>query len=178
MRSLIRSSSVVIYRNSGAVRPASAIMTLSVCGLALAIGCAAPGLPPAGPAPGEVDVGYGMRRASEVAGSLASITEDEVGAAGALTLADLLRGRVPGLEVTHTATGVTYRLRGQSSLFAEQAPLFVVNGVPTSADDLHTAMAGVMMEDVRQIDVLKDVASTSVYGSRGAGGVIIITTRR
>jgi len=178
MRSLTRSSGIATSVKSRAARQVSVSAILAVCGLALAIGCAGPGLPPAGPAPGEVDVGYGMRRASEVAGSLASITEDEVGAAGALTLADLLRGRVPGLQVTHTATGITYRLRGQSSLIAEQAPLFVVNGVPTSAEDLPAAMAGVMMEDVRQIDVLKDVASTSIYGSRGAGGVIIITTRR
>jgi iron complex outermembrane receptor protein len=146
--------------------------------IVLAFGCAAPGLPPAGPAPGEVDVGYGAQPATKATGSLTSITEDRVNAGGALNVADLLRGRVAGLQVIATAGGVTYRLRGTGSLVADEAPLFVVNGVPTSAADVDKALAGVMMEDVRQVDVLKDVASTSIFGSRGAGGVIIITTRR
>jgi TonB-dependent SusC/RagA subfamily outer membrane receptor len=124
-----------------------------------------------------VDVGR-ARVAAKVTGSLTTIKEDRVNAGGALTLADLLRGRVPGLQVITTASGVTYRLRGPSSLNADEAPLFIVNGVPVSAADVDRAMSGVMMEDVRQVDVLKDVASTSIFGSRGAGGVIIITTRR
>jgi iron complex outermembrane receptor protein len=80
--------------------------------------------------------------------------------------------------VVKTAAGVSYRLRGQNSLLYEQEPLFVVDGIPTSAAHLETALSGVVSEDIRQIDVLKDVASTSIYGMRGAGGVIIITTRR
>jgi TonB-dependent SusC/RagA subfamily outer membrane receptor len=156
----------------------SAVRLLALSGALLAFGCAPAGLPPAGPAPGHVDVGYGTARAGDVTGSLTSISEEKVNAAAAQTLADLLRGRVAGLQVMRTATGVTYRLRGTSSAVADEAPLFVINGVPTDADDVERALAGVLMEDIRQVDVLKDVASTSIFGSRGAGGVIIITTRR
>jgi TonB-dependent SusC/RagA subfamily outer membrane receptor len=53
-----------------------------------------------------------------------------------------------------------------------------VDGIPTTAGQLQSALSGVLPEDIRQVDVLKDVASTSIYGMRGAGGVIIITTRR
>jgi len=151
---------------------------LAAGSIALAFGCAAPGLPLAGPAPGEVDVGYGARPASSPNGAHRSIPEAETRGAGALTLPELLRGRVPGLQVMVTESGVTYRIRGQNSLLLEQAPLFVINGVPTDVESLENAMSGVMMEDVRQVDVLKDVASTSIFGSRGAGGVIIITLRR
>jgi TonB-dependent SusC/RagA subfamily outer membrane receptor len=165
--------------NEAKPRTSTSIMRLAAMGsVALALGCAGPGLPPAGPAPGFVDVGYGTARGEEVTGSVTSIPEEKVNASAALTLAELLRGRVAGLQVVQTATGVTYRLRGVSSLYADQAPLFVVNGVPVSAEDVDRAMSGVMMADVRQVDVLKDVASTSIFGSRGAGGVIIITTRR
>jgi len=64
----------------------------------------------------------------DVTGSVTSIPEKKVNASAALTLAELLRGRVAGLQVIQTATGVTYRLRGESSLYADPAPLVVING--------------------------------------------------
>jgi TonB-dependent SusC/RagA subfamily outer membrane receptor len=150
----------------------------SASALVLLLGCGAPELPPAGPAPGEVDVGYGGRPAGSTTGAVTSVSEAETAATGKLRVEELLRGRIAGLEVTSTANGVRYRLRGVGSILADQEPLFVVDGVPTSAGQLNAALSGVIAEDIRQIDVLKDVASTSIYGMRGAGGVIIITTRR
>ena len=145
--------------------------------LVLVAGCGGPELPPAGPAPGEVDVGYGARPAGSTTGAVSTVSEDET-ATAQLRIEELLRGRVAGLQVITTATGVSYRLRGQNSILSDQEPLFIVDGVPTSSAQLRSALSGVATEDIRQIDVLKDVASTSIYGIRGAGGVIIITTRR
>lgn len=146
--------------------------------LILVAGCAGPALPPAGPAPGDVDVGYGTRPAGSTSGAVTTVTEDETSSSNQLHIDELLRGRVAGLEVISTASGVTYRLRGKGSILSDQEPLFIVDGVPTSSAQLPSALMGVSTEDIRQIDVLKDVASTSIYGMRGAGGVIIITTRR
>ena len=92
---------------------------------------------------------------------------------------ELLRGRVAGLQVSNGPNGrVTFRIRGTSSLLNQREPLFVVDGHQVPDGGVHTALAGLMPEDIRQIDVLKDVSSTAIYGVRGSGGVIIITTRR
>lgn len=154
------------------VRPGAAAV------LCLMVGCGGPALPPAGPAPGEVDVGYGTRPAESTTGAVTTVTEAQTSEANQLHIDELLRGRVAGLQVISTASGVTYRLRGQNSILSDQEPLFIVDGVPTSPAQLRHALSGVSTEDIRQIDVLKDIASTSIYGMRGAGGVIIITTRR
>jgi len=142
------------------------------------MGCGAPELPPAGPAPGDVDVGYGSRPAGATTGAVTTVTEEQSGQAGVRSVDDLLRGRIAGLQVISTGNGTQYRLRGQNSILNDQEPLFIVDGIPTTSRQLPSALSGVIAEDIRQIDVLKDVASTSIYGMRGAGGVIIITTRR
>lgn len=142
-------------------------------------GCGGPGLPPAGPAPGEVDIGYGTQPADKVSGAVSSLSEDDVGHARPFGVAELLRGRVPGLRVTEDAAGrVHFRIRGVDSLLADQEPLFVVDGVQIAPGTVQSALAGLTPESIRQVDVLKDVASTAIYGMRGAGGVILITTRR
>ena len=73
---------------------------------------------------------------------------------------------------------MTFRIRGTNSLQNDRAPLFVVDGIQIPDHGVHTALAGLTPDDIRQVDVLKDVASTSIYGMRGSGGVILITTRR
>src|SRR5919108_4155953 len=143
-------------------------------------GGGSPGLPPAGPAPGNVDVGYGGSRPKEgTTGSVTTISDKEVSPPGPVGIEELLRGRVPGLQVLKGAGGrVTFRIRGTNSLMNDQEPLFVIDGVQIADGHVQSALAGVLPQDIRQIDVLKDVASTSVYGMRGAGGVIIINTKR
>ena len=145
---------------------------------ALLAACGAQGLPPAGPAPGEVDVGYGTKDAGKVTGAVSSVSEKEMKAGGATSVDEFLRGKVPGLQVTRTKTGVTYRIRGTSSLMNDRPPLFVLDGVQLGDATVTSALAGLTPNDIRQVDVLKDVASTSIYGIRGAGGVIIINTYR
>lgn len=152
---------------------------LSGAGLWALAACGAPGLPPAGPEPGDVDVGYGTQPEAKVTGAVSSISEKDVGSGRPLRIEELLRGRVPGLQVVALrGGGYTFRIRGTNSLLLDQEPLVIVDGVPIQAGNVDSALAGLTPEDVRQIDVLKDVSSTSIYGSRGAGGVILITTRR
>ena len=94
----------------------------------------------------------------------------------------LLQARVPGLEVLPLANGTfTLRIRGRHSLMGQtqtDEPLLVIDDIPVPQGSLGNALAGMAPRDVGRIDVLKDAAATSVYGSRGANGVIIITTKR
>jgi TonB-dependent starch-binding outer membrane protein SusC len=157
----------------------SRILVLILGGaLAANVGCGGPGLPPAGPSPGDVDVGYGTRPSGKVTGAVSTVSEDEVNSARPLRIEELLRGRVPGLQISKGAGGrPSFRIRGTNSLLHDQEPLFVVDGIQLASGGVYAALAGLSVNDVRQIDVLKDIASTSIYGSRGAGGVILITTR-
>jgi TonB-dependent starch-binding outer membrane protein SusC len=153
---------------------AAALLALTQCG--------GRGLPEAGPKPGEVETGYGAQAKEKVTGAVSSVTDSNVSAARPLRLQDLLRGKIAGLEVVTRRDGSeVLRIRGgNTSLMGaqDQDPLVVVDGVPIAQEALASALAGLTPEDIRQVDVLKDVASTSIYGSRGAAGVILITTRR
>jgi TonB-dependent SusC/RagA subfamily outer membrane receptor len=125
-----------------------------------------------------VDIGYGTKPEKETTGAVTSVSDKEVPASsGPLRLEELLRGRVAGLQVVNLPGGkYTLRIRGTNSLLRDQAPLIIVDGVQIT--DLTSALAGFTPGDIRQVDVLKDVASTAVYGMRGAGGVILVTTHR
>jgi TonB-dependent starch-binding outer membrane protein SusC len=147
--------------------------------VAVLTGCAAPGLPPAGPGPGEVEVGHGTQPEKHVTGSISSLNEEKLGGDRPIKMEEFLRGRVAGLELVRTVNGRSkLRIRGTNSLLSQQEPLIVVDGVPMSTSDLELALAGLTYKDIRQVDVLKDVSSTAIYGLRGAGGVIVINTWR
>ena len=94
---------------------------------------------------------------------------------------DLLLGRVPGLQMVPLSNGnYTLRIRGTRSLHGNAAadePLLVIDGVPLFGS-IGSALASIAPRDVARIEVLKDAAATGIYGSRGANGVIVITTRR
>jgi TonB-dependent starch-binding outer membrane protein SusC len=148
------------------------------------IGCGGRGLPPAGPAPGEVDVGYGTQPTDKVTGAVTTIGEQQAaGTPRPLRLEDLLRGKVAGLQVVTRPDGrQSLRIRGGTTSLSgntDQEPLVIVDGVQIpSQENLVSALSGLSPEDIRQVDVLKDIASTSIYGLRGAAGVILITTNR
>jgi TonB-dependent SusC/RagA subfamily outer membrane receptor len=131
------------------------------------------------PAPEDsVEVGYGMQARRNVTGSISSVSGDEARHPKATTVADMLQGRFPGVEVTRLpGGGLSVRIRGQRSFMGGNEPLYVIDGVP-----VQTAPGGVLLdlnpEDIKSIDVLKDAGSTAAYGSRGANGVILITTKR
>ena len=95
-------------------------------------------------------------------------------------LADLLlSGRVPGVSATRLSAGrISVRVRGSHSMIASDEPLYVLDGIPFSREQADHMLTAINPRDVGRIDVLKDAGATSLYGSRGASGVIVITTKR
>ncbi len=88
----------------------------------------------------------------------------------------VLEGRIAGVEVRQTRNGLEVRIRGQTSIRGDSAPLYVIDGVPIEPGP-GGALQGISAYDIESIRVLKDVADTSMYGVRGANGVIVITTK-
>lgn len=123
-----------------------------------------------------VSIGYGTMRKSDLTGAIASVSQNDL-RQGVITSAEqLLQGKVAGLSVSQgsgdPAVGATMRLRGGTSLSAGNAPLVVIDGIP--GVDMNT----VQPSEILSIDVLKDASAAAIYGSRGANGVIIVTTSR
>lgn len=123
-----------------------------------------------------VSIGYGTMRKSDLTGAIASVNQSDF-KQGVITSAEqLLQGKVAGLSVSQgsgdPATGATMRLRGGTSLSAGNAPLIVIDGIP--GVDMNT----VQPSEILSIDVLKDASAAAIYGSRGANGVVIVTTSR
>lgn len=123
-----------------------------------------------------VAVGYGTMRKSDLTGSISSISSDDLRQGVISSTEQVLQGKVAGLTVVQgsgdPASGATLKLRGGTSLTASNNPLVVVDGIP--GVDINT----VQPSEILSIDVLKDASAAAIYGSRGANGVIIITTNR
>ncbi|MGE5520014.1 MAG: SusC/RagA family TonB-linked outer membrane protein [Candidatus Dadabacteria bacterium] len=124
-----------------------------------------------------VVVGYGTQRKEAVTGSVASINGDVMREVPAPNIAQALQGRLPGVEISQTSTkpGVSMqiRIRGTRSLNATNDPLVVLDGIPFPG-----SIADINPSDIKSVDILKDASATAIYGSRGANGVILITTNR
>jgi len=123
-----------------------------------------------------VAIGYGTQTRREITGSVANVSEENFNKGVSRTAADLLQGKVAGLMITSGSGDVTrdseIRLRGTSTLQNDQGPMIVIDGIP--GGDMST----VAPQDIESISVLKDASSAAIYGSRAAGGVILITTKR
>ena len=125
----------------------------------------------------EVSVGYGTEDRDNLAGAVASVDVDKAQRRNATSLQDLLRGQVAGVHVyTTRGGGLGVRIRGVSSIYGSTEPLYVVDGVTTRSGP-GGGISGLSPHDVASIEVLKD-ASAAIYGSRGANGVVLITTKR
>lgn len=122
-----------------------------------------------------VVVGYGQTKKSDLTGSLSSISKDVLSNRIITSLEDAMKGKAAGMQIIQNdgapGSEFTIRIRGASSINASSTPLFVIDGV--LCDDASDVNPG----DVESIEVLKDASSTAIYGSRGANGVIIITTK-
>jgi len=124
-----------------------------------------------------VVVGYGSQKKRDVTGSVVSVKEQALHEVPVDNLQGALQGQAAGLEVQTTGTtpGSDYqiRIRGNRSISGSNAPFFVVDGIPYegSLTDLNT-------DDIASVEVLKDASATAIYGSRGANGVVLITTKR
>ena len=142
-----------------------------------------------------VVVGYGVQRKSDVTGALTRVGEKELNSKPVNNAFEALQGKAAGVDITTserpgTVGGIA--IRGQRSISAGQGPLYVVDGVPLqsggiealnprdieSIDILKDASEALNPRDIESIDILKDASSTAIYGSRGANGVVLVTTKR
>ncbi|MEP6492050.1 MAG: TonB-dependent receptor plug domain-containing protein [bacterium] len=156
------------------VLPLAGVAALTAIGLAA---CSRRSLPPRPATLDSAQIGYGAQPQAKVTGAVSMLSQDQI-TGRPRSIEELLRGRVPGLEVIPQGNGVTFRIRSTGSMLADQEPLVVVDGMMIQAGNTANALAGLTPDDIKRVDVLKDVASTSIYGGRGAGGVIVITTKR
>ncbi|MEH6659851.1 TonB-dependent receptor [Leeuwenhoekiella marinoflava] len=125
-----------------------------------------------------VVVGYGTQKKSDLTGAVSSVSSEELLTQPVSNVFQALQGKAAGVDITSSerpGTVGSVRIRGNRSLTASNAPLYVVDGVPLlSASSIET----INPRDIESIDVLKDASATAVYGSRGANGVIIVTTKK
>jgi TonB-dependent starch-binding outer membrane protein SusC len=140
-----------------------------------------------------VVVGYGTQKKRDLTGSVASISKEELRTLPLTSADQALQGKVAGVQVTQTSGepggGITVRIRGGNSIQASNEPLFVVDGIPFF-NSLNNADGGLKAvpasnplttlnpNDIESIDILKDASATAIYGSRGANGVVLITTKK
>jgi TonB-linked SusC/RagA family outer membrane protein len=124
-----------------------------------------------------VVVGYGTQRKEAVTGSVATMSGDAIRDVPSSNITQALQGRISGVDMAQTSTrpGATMqiRIRGTRSLNASNDPLVVLDGIPFAG-----SIGDISTGDIRSIDILKDAAATAIYGSRGANGVILITTNK
>ena len=124
-----------------------------------------------------VVVGYGVQRKSDVTGALTRVGEKELNSKPVNNAFEALQGKAAGVDITTserpgTVGGIA--IRGQRSISAGKGPLYVVDGVPLQSGGIEALNP----RDIESIDILKDASSTAIYGSRGANGVVLVTTKR
>jgi len=124
-----------------------------------------------------VVVGYGTQKRSDITGAVASLTKDRLDMTPNVSIAEAIQGSIPGVMVTTNAGGTnpdqTIMVRGRNSILADNEPLIVLDGIPYAGN-----LGAINPNDVESIEVLKDASSAAIYGSRGANGVILVTTKR
>lgn len=139
-----------------------------------------------------VVVGYGVVKKRDLTGSVASIGSTELKEQPVSSFNQALQGRVPGVQVTNSSNapggGITIRVRGGNSISASNDPLYVIDGFPmTNPDPASGAgnstsypnpLSTINPNDIESIEILKDASATAIYGSRGANGVVLVTTKR
>jgi len=122
-----------------------------------------------------VVIGYGTQRREAVTGSVANIGGNSIREVPAGNIVNALQGRVAGVDMSQTSTkpGTTMqiRIRGTRSINATNDPLVVLDGIPFPG-----SLADISPDDIKSVDILKDASATAIYGSRGANGVILVTT--
>lgn len=122
-----------------------------------------------------VAIGYGTVKKKDITGSVASVRGDDLRAIPVSSAAEAITGKMAGVQITSTEGSpdaeIRIRVRGGGSITQDNSPLYIVDGFPVNS------INDISPSDIQSIDVLKDASSTAIYGSRGANGVIIITTK-
>lgn len=124
-----------------------------------------------------VVVGYGVQRKTDVTGAMTRVSGEELNTKPVSNALEALQGKAAGVDITSNQRPGELgkiRIRGNRSLNASSEPLYVVDGVPLTSGGIET----INPRDIESIDILKDASSTAIYGSRGANGVILVTTKR
>lgn len=123
-----------------------------------------------------VVVGYGVMKKRDLTGSISSIKSSDLEKVASANAMQAMQAKIPGLDITQSSGqaggGLNMTLRGTRSLLAQNGPLILVDGVQ------YGSTIDISPDDIESMEVLKDASSTAIYGSRGANGVIIITTKR
>ena len=138
-----------------------------------------------------VVIGYGTQRRRDVTGAITKITSEKLNSIPVPSFEAALQGKAPGVQILQgnglAGSGSVVRIRGVGSISASGDPLYVVDGIPVNSDQFLRGNAGAMNQnplssinpaDIESIEILKDAGATGIYGSRGANGVILITTKR
>lgn len=138
-----------------------------------------------------VVVGYGTQKRTQLTGAVTSLSADVIENNTAPTIDGLLSGAVPGISVTASSQpggSSSIRIRGGNSVNASNEPLYVIDGLIYFQESTATGLGGIEgsisplaminPNDIEGVEVLKDISATAIYGSRGANGVIIVTTKK
>lgn len=145
-----------------------------------------------------VVIGYGSMERKDLTGAVSSLKEGDFNMGVVTTPEQLIQGRVAGVQITNNSgepgAGATVRIRGVNSFRTNQNPLYVVDGVPLdmqvltpgggvasvgpNGNSYSNPLSFINPDDIESIDILKDASAAAIYGSRGANGVIIITTKK
>ncbi len=122
-----------------------------------------------------VVIGYGTVKKRDLTGAVASMKNEDVTVAPTSNVMEALQGKIAGMDIVKSSgqvgEDVSILLRGSRSIYGNNEPLFIIDGIPGSYSQINPS-------DIESIDVLKDASSTAIYGSAGANGVVIITTKR
>jgi TonB-linked SusC/RagA family outer membrane protein len=121
-------------------------------------------------------IGYGTKKKSDLTGSLSSLSSDDIVKSKAPNAQEALQGRMPGVDIKRSSgkpgADMVVEIRGVNSIYGNTQPLYVVDGIPVAnINDINPS-------DIERMDVLKDASSTAIFGSRGANGVVIVTTKK
>ena len=123
-----------------------------------------------------VVVGYGVQKKKDLTGSVSSIKSADIQNVAAANAMQAMQAKVPGMDLQQSSgqagAGVSITMRGNRSISADNGPLILVDGV------VYGSTLDIPAGDIESMDILKDASSTAIYGSRGANGVILITTKR
>ena len=125
-----------------------------------------------------VAVGYGVQRKSDLTGAVVSVSGEDLTKQAVNNVFEAMLGKAAGVDITTSQRPGeigSIHIRGTRSLNADNAPLYVVDGVPLMSS---SGIESLNPQDIESIDILKDASSTAIYGSRGANGVILVTTKK
>jgi TonB-linked SusC/RagA family outer membrane protein len=125
-----------------------------------------------------VVVGYGTQKKSDITGSVVSVSNEQITARPVNNVFQALQGKAAGVDITTSlrpGTLGSISIRGARSLTASNSPLYVIDGIPILSN---SGIETLNEQDIESIEILKDASATAIYGSRGANGVVLVTTKR